>query len=47
MVIPYVILGTLYMHYRVHATGLDVIPHREFWGSIPGNAALHCSDFDC
>ncbi len=34
-VIPYFILGALFMRYRRQQSGLDLVPNREFWGGLP------------
>ena len=36
LVIPYVVLGMVYMRVRNHATGTDMIPNKAFWIEVPG-----------
>ena len=35
-VVPYLVLGMVFMRVRRQASGADMIPNREFWGALPG-----------
>ena len=36
LVFPYFVLGSVYLRFGRNATGVEVIPHYEFWSSLPG-----------
>lgn len=36
VLLPYLVFGALFMKYRRGASGLDLIPNREFWMEVPG-----------
>ena len=41
--VSYFVAGALIMKYRFNATGVDVIPNRKFWTSLPFLIKVYCN----
>ena len=36
LMLPYILVGGLFQKYKRQAAGKDLMPHREFWATVPG-----------